>query len=106
MKVAEIPRDVRLYSAPSEKGRKPALTPSKRPTARQTPELDNIVKTAVRIVAGSQPGEVARAARLIGVSEPTLYRWRRTGNLLQARGAEVLRVHELTGLPVELLLRG
>ncbi len=72
----------------------------------RSPELTNIVKTAIRIVAGSRPGEVARAAKIIGVSEPTLYRWRRAGNLLEARGAEVLRMHELTGLPVELLLRG
>lgn len=49
---------------------------------------------------------MARAARAIGVSEPTLYRWRRAGNMCQARGAEVLRVHELTCLPPEILLRG
>jgi transposase-like protein len=75
-------------------------------TTAPTPELTNIVKTAIRIIAGSDRGEVARAARIIGVSEPTLYRWRRTGNMLEARGAEVLRMHELTGLPVELLLKG
>ena len=69
-------------------------------------ELTNIVKTAVRIIAGPERGEVARAARIIGVSEPTLYRWRRAGNMRDARGAEVLRVHELTGLPVDLLLKG
>jgi hypothetical protein len=85
-----------------------------RPTARSrankaslpAPELNNIVKTAIRIIAGSEAGEVPRAARIIGVSEPTLYRWRRAGNMREARGVEVLRVNELTGLPVELLLRG
>jgi hypothetical protein len=70
------------------------------------PALTNIVKTAIRIVAGSEPGEVARAAKIIGVSEPTLYRWRRAGDMRDARGDEVLRVHELTALPLELLLRG
>jgi hypothetical protein len=75
-------------------------------TKAQSPQLNNIVKTAIRIIAGSRPGEVARAAKIIGVSEPTLYRWRRAGNMLQARGAELLRVYELTGLPVELLIRG
>jgi hypothetical protein len=72
----------------------------------RVPELNNIVKTAIRIIAGSEAGEVPRAARIIGVSEPTLYRWRRAGNMRDARGGEVLRVNELTGLPVELLLRG
>jgi hypothetical protein len=67
---------------------------------RPTPRLTNIVKTAVRIIAGSDAQEVPRAAKVIGVGEPTLYRWRRTGNMRQARGAEVLRVHELTGLPL------
>ncbi len=43
---------------------------------------------------------------IIGVSEPTLYRWQRAGSMREARGAEVLRVHELTGLPLEMLLRG
>lgn len=75
-------------------------------TSTRSPELTNIVKTAIRIIAGSRPGEVARAAKIIGVSEPTLYRWRRSGNMLDARGAELMRVHELTGLPVELLIRG
>lgn len=46
------------------------------------------------------------AAQLIGVSEPTLYRCRRAGNMRQARGVQILRVHELTGLPMEMLLRG
>jgi hypothetical protein len=73
---------------------------------RPTPRLTNIVKTALRIIAGSDIEEVSRAAKVIGVSEPTLYRWRRAGNMRQARGAEVLRVHELTGLPLEILLRG
>jgi hypothetical protein len=89
-----------------EKRREPAVVLPRREPPAQAPELTDIVKTAVRIIAGSQPGEVARAARIIGVSEPTIYRWRRAGNMLDARGAEVLRVHELTGLPVELLLRG
>lgn len=94
-----------MNPASVEKYRKP-VAPSRKQGLLHSPELTNIVKTAVRILAGSEPGEVARAARIIGVSEPTLYRWRRAGNLLEARGAEVLRVHELTGLPVELLLRG
>ncbi len=94
-----------MNSASAQRYRKPEVTSHKRRPLRN-PELTNIVKTAIRIIAGSEPGEVARAARIIGVSEPTLYRWRRAGNLLEARGAELLRVHELTGLPVELLLRG
>jgi hypothetical protein len=77
-----------------------------KPAPPPAPELTNIVKTAIRIIAGAEPGEVARAARIIGVSEPTLYRWRRVGDMRDARGAEILRVHELTALPVELLLRG
>ncbi|SRR5579885_2291984 len=85
------------------KSHSPLSTPDN-PRAR--PQLDNIVKTAIRIIAGSRPGEVARAAKIIGVSEPTLYRWRRAGNMAEARGAELLRVYELTGLPVELLIRG
>jgi transcriptional regulator of acetoin/glycerol metabolism len=102
---------IQMRLAPSAKsgaGEGPKLTlgAQKRKTAQHPPALNNIVKTAIRIIAGSEPGEVARAARIIGVSEPTLYRWRRAGNLLEARGAEVLRVHELTALPVELLLRG
>jgi hypothetical protein len=101
----ERPRDILMNSASVEKSRKPTAALHKR-RPLQAPELTNIVKTAIRIVAGSEPGEVVRAARIIGVSEPTLYRWRRAGNMLEARGAEVLRVHELTGLPVELLLRG
>ena len=106
MKTAlERPRQIVMNSASVEKSRKVTVAPLKR-RPLQAPELTNIVKTAVRIVAGSAPGEVARAARIIGVSEATLYRWRRAGNMLEARGAEVLRVHELTGLPVELLLRG
>jgi hypothetical protein len=77
----------------------------KAPT-RRSPQLDNIVKTAVRIIAGSETGQVSRAAQAIGVSEPTLYRWQRAGTMCEARGAEVLRVHELTGLPLEMLLKG
>jgi transposase-like protein len=75
-------------------------------STQHTSELNNIVKTAVRIIAGSGPREVSRAAEAIGVSEPTLYRWRRAGSMREARGAEVLRVHELTGLPLEMLLKG
>jgi hypothetical protein len=71
-----------------------------------TPRLTNIVKVAVRVIAGSDKQQVARAAQVLGVSEPTVYRWLRAGNLSQARGAEVLLVHELTGLPLEMLLRG
>jgi hypothetical protein len=70
------------------------------------PQVTNLVKVAVRIIAGSDTRQVSRAAVAIGVSEPTLYRWQRAGNMRQARGAEVLRVHELTGLPLEMLLRG
>jgi hypothetical protein len=77
----------------------------KAPTLRNS-QLTNIVKTAVRIIAGSHTREVSRAAEVIGVSEPTLYRWLRAGSMREARGAEVLRVHELTGLPLEMLLRG
>ena len=69
-------------------------------------QVTNIVKTAVRIIAGSDRHEVSRAAEVIGVSEPTLYRWQRAGSMREARGAEVLRVHELTGLPLEMLLKG
>jgi hypothetical protein len=97
--------DIPMNSASLAKSRKATAPPSRR-RQFQAPALTNIVKTAIRIVAGSEPGEVARAARVIGVSEPTLYRWRRAGNMLDARGSEVLRLHELTGLPVELLLRG
>ncbi len=71
-----------------------------------TSQLTNIVKTAVRIIAGSDTRAVSRAAEVIGVSEPTLYRWMRAGSMREARGAEVLRVHELTGLSPEMLLRG
>jgi transposase-like protein len=78
----------------------------RREPKRPSPQLTNIVKTAVRIIAGSDTQDVSRAAQVIGVSEPTLYRWRRAGNMRQARGAELLRVHELTGLPLEMLLRG
>jgi predicted site-specific integrase-resolvase len=46
---------------------------------------------------------VSRAAEIIGVSEQTVYRWQRAGSMREARGAEVLRVHELTGLPLEML---
>jgi hypothetical protein len=79
--------------------------PRKAPAPR-TSELTNIVKTAVRIIAGSDTREVSRAAEVIGFSEPTVYQWERAGSMRGARGAEVLRVHELTGLPLEMLLRG
>ena len=69
-------------------------------TARQS----NIVTRAVRIIAGSDKRSASRAARIIGVSEPTVYRWLRTGNMVNARGADVLTVHELTGIPLETLL--
>jgi hypothetical protein len=107
MKVAiEMAGDTLINSGPMDRTRRQAARTRKRKSVAQVPELTNIVKTAIRIIAGPEAGEVARAARIIGVSEPTLYRWRRTGNMGDARGAEVLRMHELTGLPVELLLRG
>jgi hypothetical protein len=107
MKVAiEMAGDTLINSGPMDRTRRQAARTRKRKSVAQVPELTNIVKTAIRIIAGPEAGEVARAARIIGVSEPTLYRWRRRGNMGDARGAEVLRMHELTGLPVELLLRG
>jgi hypothetical protein len=98
-------RDALVNSVQIDKGTPTARSRSHRLSAR-APELNNIVKTAIRIIAGSEPGEVRRAAQIIGISDPTLYRWRRAGNMRDARGGEVLRVHDLTGLPVELLLRG
>jgi hypothetical protein len=99
-------RDVLIDSAHMDRADRPVARSHRRKLTQRAPELNNIVKIAIRIIAGSEPGEVPRAARIIGVSEPTLYRWRRVGNMRDARGAEVLRLHELTGLPVELLLRG
>ncbi len=64
----------------------------------------NIVKFAIGIIAGLENGRVDRAADIIGVSSPTLYRWLRAGNLRAARGIDVLRVHDLSGIPLELLL--
>jgi hypothetical protein len=64
----------------------------------------NIVQVAILIIAGPEHGQVDRAADIIGVSSPMLYRWLRGGNLQAARGAKVLRVHDLTGIPLELLL--
>ncbi len=64
----------------------------------------NIVKAAIGIIAGPENGRVGRAADIIGVSSPTLYRWLKAGNMQRARGAEVLRVHELSGIPLEVLL--
>jgi hypothetical protein len=103
--VIEMPGDTLINSRLVGRTRR-QLDARKRKSAAPAPELNNIVKTAIRIIAGPDAGEVVRAARIIGVSEPTLYRWRRAGNMREARGAEVLEVHELTGLPVELLLRG
>ena len=77
----------------------------KAPTTHRS-QTTNIVKTAVRIIAGWDARGVSLAAEAIGVSEPTLYRWQRAGSMREARGAKVLRVHELTGLPLEMLLRG
>jgi len=48
-------------------------------------------------IAGSDKQQVSRAAQVLGVSEPPVYRWLHAGNLRGARGAEVLLVHELTG---------
>jgi hypothetical protein len=108
MKVAiEMSSDTLINSAPMIRTRRSAESPRKRKSlSTPPPQLTNIIKTAIRIIAGPERGEVVRAARIIGVSEPTLYRWRRVGNMGEARGAEVLRMHELTGLPVELLIRG
>jgi len=64
----------------------------------------NIVKVAIAIIAGLETGRVDRAADIIGVSSPTLYRWLRAGNMRGARGVDLLRVHELSGIPLELLL--
>lgn len=64
----------------------------------------NIVRVAVRIIAGPENGQVDRAAKIVGVSSATLYRWLRGGNMQGARGADLLRVHDLTGVPLELLL--
>jgi len=47
---------------------------------------------------------MSRAADVIGVSAPTLNRWRRAGNMRGAMGVDVLRVHDLSGIPLELLL--
>lgn len=101
----EMTQNALINSARMDKSTSTARSRSHRLSTRAL-ELNNIVKTAIRIIAGSEAGEVRRAALIIGVSEPTLYRWRRAGNLRDARGSEVLRVHELTGLPVELLLQG
>ena len=101
-----MPADTLIDSGPMDRTHRRVARARRRKSAALAPELTNIVKTAIRIIAGPEAGEVVRAARIIGVSEPTLYRWRRAGNMREARGAEVLRMHELTGLPVELLLRG
>jgi hypothetical protein len=67
---------------------------------------DNIVKVAVGMIAGTGAGRVGHAAAALRVSEPTLYRWIRDGNFRRARGRDILRVHEMTGLPMEMLLKG
>ncbi len=64
----------------------------------------NVVDLAVSIIAGSGARRVERAAQIIGVSSPTLYRWMRAGNLRSARGAELLRIHDLSRIPMEVLL--
>jgi hypothetical protein len=51
------------------------------------------VKVAIGIIAGLETGRVDRAADIIGVSSPTLYRWMRARNLRGASGADLLRVH-------------
>ncbi len=101
-----MPRELLMTPVPADRRRAAGHTAHKRKPAAAAPELTNIVKIAIRIIAGPDSGEVARAARVVGVSEPTMYRWRQRGNLLEARGSELLRVHELTGLPMELLLKG
>jgi hypothetical protein len=55
-----------MNSAPVEDNRKLTAALHKRKPLQQTPELTNIVKVAIRIIAGSEPGEVVRAARFIG----------------------------------------
>ena len=64
----------------------------------------NIVKVALVFVAGLENRGVDRAAKMIRVSSQTLYKWVRAGHLRGARGADVLRVYELTGISLELLL--
>ncbi len=64
----------------------------------------NIVKVAIGTIAGPERGRVDRAAEMIGVSPPTLYRWVRVGDMRGARGVDLLRVHDLSGIPLELLL--
>jgi hypothetical protein len=64
----------------------------------------NIVKVAMGIIAGPESGQADRAAEIIGVSSATLYRWLRAGNMRGASGADLLHVHDLSGIPLELLL--
>jgi len=64
----------------------------------------NIVTVAIDIIAGPEHGRVNRAAEMIGVSSPTLYRWLRAGNMQGARGWDLLRLHDLSGIPLEVLL--
>jgi hypothetical protein len=69
-----------------------------------TASRTNIVQVAISIVAGPGKGQLDRAAQIIGVSSPTLYRWLRAGNLRGARGVDLLQLHDLSGVSLELLL--
>ncbi len=51
----------------------------------------NIVKVAIGIIAGLETGRVDRAADIIGISSPTLYRCLRAGNMRDARGVDLLQ---------------
>lgn len=62
------------------------------------------MKVALVFVAGLENRGVDRAAKMIRVSSQTLYKWVRAGHLRGARRADVLRVYELTGISLELLL--
>jgi hypothetical protein len=66
----------------------------------------NIVKVAIRIIAGPDKGQMDRAAKIIGVSSATLFRWPRAGNMQGAREVDLVRVKDLSGLPLEFLLKG
>ncbi len=63
----------------------------------------NIVTVAICIIAGPKSGRVDRAAKII-VSSPTPAASYTAGNLRGARGVDLLRVHDLSGIPLELLL--
>src|SRR5438128_741289 len=80
---------VEVFPDPSQISNVPRHSTKKTaPFKLAPPQLTNIVKTAIRIAAGRGAGEVSRAALVIGVSDPTIYRWRRAGNMRPARGAE------------------